>query len=458
MGRALLMLCAALLFAACGVDDPEITETRVATAGEARGPDPHAALPCTACHTGSLTGTRVAAVPRASCAAAGCHQEGGPTTVSTATATFRHLDHGADSEIALSCAGCHTHDAGREPLRVSVDACALCHLADITGSKPSECRLCHQQVQHVALTSQALPVPHSTLPWVETGCVRCHFDVAEPQTRVSAASCAACHGRDQAIVARGIGTNLHPSHTSVNCTSCHQGDTHRVRAMSSAVLLVCADCHTREHDVVLGVDWNNDLTCAGCHMAVHQPQQRLLLGMLPGAQASPSTKFMAGITCRSCHVRPTATDPSGAAIRGQAEACAGCHRTEYRRVMDWWLQGTRQRTRSVSAYVAQARRDLGAGAPDSARLLVAGAAELLHLVESAGGQHNLEVSDRIFREGVDRVRRAYALAGRVAPTPPILGSPAHEGTCSYCHYVPDAPWDFRRMSGPFHESVLGVDR
>jgi hypothetical protein len=228
--------------------------------------------------------------------------------------------------------------------------------------------------------------------------------------------------------------------------------------MSSAVLLVCGDCHTREHDVALGVDWDNDVTCASCHQAVHQPQQRLLLGMVPGAQASPSSKFIAGMTCRSCHVRPTAADPSGAAVRGQAEACAGCHRTEYGRVLDWWLEGTRARTRSVSAYITRAGRELGAAAPDSARRLVAGAAELMQLVEQAGGQHNLEVSDRIFRESVDRVKRAYGLAGRVPPAPPVLGSPAHEGMCSYCHYSPDAPWDFRRMSGPFHQSVMGVDR
>jgi hypothetical protein len=465
MGRAWLTLCAALLLAACGAEDPGEPAGAAAAPAPAEAPrataqagDPHGELPCTACHTGALAGTRVAAVPRETCAASGCHADGGPPMVSTKTATFRHRDHGSGSEIALSCAGCHTHDVGREPLRVSVDGCALCHLTNLAGSQPDDCRLCHQQPQHVALTSQALPIPHSTLPWVETGCVRCHYDVAEPLTRVAMVTCAACHGRDQAIIGRGIGTDLHPSHSAVTCTSCHQGEAHRVRAMSSAVQLVCGDCHTREHDVVLGAQWNDDLTCASCHQAVHQPQQRLLLGMLPGTQAAPSSKFIAGITCRSCHIRPTAMNPSGEAIRGQAEACAGCHRTEYRRVLDWWLQGTRTRTREVADYVARAQRELGAAAPDSARDLIAGAVQLVGLVQEAGGQHNLEVSDRIFRESIDRVRRAYGLARRAPPPAPTLGSPAHEGTCSYCHYAPDGPWDFRRMSGPFHESVLGGTR
>jgi hypothetical protein len=476
MGRALLTRCAraqpaalpaALLAAflvACGPEGgPAPGAGPPSDAGDIAAapslpPDSHRDLPCTACHAGPLTGSRIAVVPQATCTAAGCHETGGPPTVSTATATFRHINHGATSEIALSCAGCHTHSAGREPLRVASDGCALCHLTDMAGSQPADCRLCHQQPQHVALTSQGLPIPHSSLPWVETGCVRCHFDVAEPATRVAQARCSDCHGRDRDIIARGIATDLHPTHTDVTCTACHGGDAHRVRAMSSAVLLVCGDCHTREHGVALGQEWDNDLACASCHERVHQPQQRLLLGMLPHAQAAPSTKFIAGMTCRSCHVRTTAAQASDAAIRGQAAACASCHQAEYGRVLDWWLEGTRTRTRDVSAYVARAQRELQAAGPDTARQLLADASEMMRLVEEAGGQHNLEVSDRIFRESVTRVQRAYALAGRAAPAPPVLGSPAHEGMCSYCHYSPDAPWDFRRMSGPFHRSVMGVDR
>jgi hypothetical protein len=460
MGRALLgLLCTAALLAACETEDRSPPRVLTDAGEQLVAHDPHGALPCTACHTGGLTGSRVAAVPPATCAAGGCHTERGPAYVSTGTAAFPHRDHGHGGEIALSCAGCHTHDEGRQPLRVSVDACALCHLADLAGSQPDDCRLCHQQPQHVSLTSQGLPIPHSALPWVETGCVRCHYDVAEPSTRVSLGRCSSCHGRDTDIIARGIATNLHPAHVSVTCTACHEAGVHRVRAMSSAVQLVCGDCHVREHDLTLGLDWQQDATCAACHEAVHRPQQQLLLGLLPAAQASPSIKFIAGMTCRSCHVRTAdRAAAASAAIRGQATACASCHPTEYRAVLDWWIDGTHARTDEVSAYVARAARELPGTAPDSARRLIAESGALLELVRQAGGQHNLEASDRIFRESVDRVRVAYALAGRAAPTPPALGSPAHAGTCSYCHYSPDAPWDYRRMPGPFHRSVMGVDR
>jgi hypothetical protein len=452
MGRALLTICAAALLAACAVD--ETPESQLAAGSQAGAPaDPHSGLPCAACHSGALTGSRRAAVPRSACATSGCHEEGGPAQATTATATFQHRDHARDGEVALSCAGCHTHDTGTQPLRVSIDACALCHLSTIESGTPDDCRLCHVTPQHVALTSQALPIPHSALPWVETGCVRCHYDVAEAPTRVAMVRCTGCHERDSAVIARGIGTDLHPSHTGVTCTACHEGESHRVRAMSSAVELVCSDCHTTAHALTLNEAWSRVGACTSCHVTVHQPQQRLLLGLLPGAQAAPSSKFTAGMTCRSCHIRTARSVASGDPIRGQAEACSSCHRTEYRQVLDWWLEGTRARTRAVVAYVRRAETDL-ATADDSARALVATADGMIRLVQDAGGQHNLELSDRIFRESVQRVRSAYAAAGRAPPVAPGLGSPAHEGMCSFCHYSPDEPWNFRQMSDSFHREVL----
>jgi hypothetical protein len=460
MGRALLTCVVLLLLAGCVDDQPagDDARTAVADAAGTHAGDGHAGLPCAACHTGALVGSRIASVPRESCTTAGCHQEGGPAFVSTKTATFQHRDHARDSEQSLSCAGCHTHGDGREPLGVSVDACALCHLPDIRSTEEVTCKLCHRQPQHVALTSQGMPIPHSALPWVETGCTRCHYDVSEAQVRVELDRCVACHGRDPALVARAAGSDLHPTHTSVNCTACHRAEAHRVRAMSSAVQLACADCHVREHDVSLPGEWRDDRTCNGCHEQVHQPQQRLLLGMLPGEVASPSSKFIAGMTCRSCHIRTAQTTRSGAAIRGQAEACSSCHTTEYRRVLEWWLEGTRAKSRSVAGFVARAQSDLGAVEDDSVRVLLQSSAAMVGLVEEAGGHHNLELSDRIFRDAVARVNRAYALVRRVPPAAPVLGSAAHEGMCSYCHYSPNDPWDFSRMSERFHRSIVGGTR
>jgi hypothetical protein len=441
MGRALLILAACALLTAC-----QPPETPV------RGEDPHATITCQGCHNGPTGERGRAAVPVASCTAAGCHADAGPETVRLATAEFHHRGHGDKGDIATSCAGCHTHDRGGEPLRAAVDACALCHVGQLTGQEPAECRTCHQAPNHSGLTNQGLPVAHSSLPWIETGCVRCHYDVAEPRTQVASSRCLACHTDVERLTAAAIGEDLHPRHRGLTCTSCHEAGAHRVVAMSAAVSLVCSDCHTQAHAQVIATLPGPE-TCASCHQAVHSAQQRLVLGLEVETRAAPSLKFLAGMTCRSCHVPPAASGrvvPS--AIRGQAESCVGCHPAGYDRVLGWWIDGIDRRQQAVARYLSAARRDLG-NAPDTARALVERADALNRLVAEAGGQHNLELSDRIFREGVAQAAEAYRLAGRRAPAPPDLGPRPHAGLCSYCHYSPADPWDFRRMPEDFHREL-----
>ncbi|MBI4541946.1 MAG: hypothetical protein HY705_02840 [Gemmatimonadetes bacterium] len=413
----------------------------------------HEQLACAACHQGDRAERGRASVPVEACAASGCHTDRGPESVQLANAVFGHRNHGASGAIRPACAGCHTHDRGEEPLRASVDTCALCHIGELSGEKPQQCQLCHRPTAHVNFTSQGVPVPHSSLPWLETGCIRCHYDVARPPVLVPNRRCAACHAqRTDQLLAAGIGTDLHPTHSGVTCTSCHETGTHRVLAMSSAVALVCADCHRLAHGLTLPDAWSDATTCAQCHRTVHAAQQRLLLGLLPGASAAPSPKFIAGITCRSCHIQGRG-DPT-AAIRGQAEACAGCHRTEYTQVLRWWREGLAARGRLADDYVGRAERGL-AHASDSARVLLAGARGMLEVVREGGGQHNLDLSDAVFRESVRRAQEAYRASGRPPPPAPDLGTRPHAGLCSYCHYSAQELWDFDRMSAPFHEAVLG---
>jgi hypothetical protein len=83
---------------------------------------------------------------------------------------------------------------------------------------------------------------------------------------------------------------------------------------------------------------------------------------------------------------------------------------------------------------------------------------MVQLVEQAGGQHNLELADRIFRDARDRLLAAYRMAGRPLPSAPDLGTAAHEGLCTYCHYAPGDIWNYRRMPADFHEQVLGQEK
>jgi hypothetical protein len=452
MGAPLLIVAALALLAGCQPGLPAAVDG-----------DPHAAIACVGCHNGGRADVGREAVPRASCTAAGCHEDGGPRLVQLATATFEHRAHGADADIVPSCAGCHTHPDGGIPLRASVDACALCHLSDVTGDEQQTCQSCHRESRHVSLTSAGIPVPHSNLPWVEIGCIRCHYDVADPPTEVSVGRCAECHRDVREATRRGVGLDLHPSHDGLTCTACHAAGTHHVRAVSSAVSLVCSDCHTSAHEVALApweggeaLGWRSSWTCSDCHAHVHRPQQQLLLGILPGVaeQTMASQKFLAGMTCRSCHIPPAPGFPTPAEpIRGQAAACASCHGPEYRDVLHWWIEGSETRLRRAGGYVAAARRDLAGSPSDSARVLLASASAMLTLVAEAGGQHNLELADRLFRESVRRTQAAYRAAGRTPPPAPVLGTAPHAGLCSGCHYA-DGPWDVRQMPADFHERVV----
>lgn len=458
MGRALLIIAALALFGCNGQPREPVRADRGEQAAVPTVPaaDGHAGMACAACHQGRKADFGRASVPRAACTASGCHADAGPPEVTLANASFEHRNHGQDSDIVLSCAGCHTHDSGTAPLRAAVDGCALCHERELDDTDTDACKTCHGKPTHVGLASQGIPVAHASLPWLETGCARCHYDVRAERSKVGTEVCASCHARTSAVTRRGIGRDLHPSHGGVGCTSCHEAGLHRIGAMSSAVNLQCADCHSSAHGqkVMSGAP---AAVCSNCHEHAHVAQQRLVLGFVGSEPVLPSAKFAMGLTCRSCHVPPgttaTATDPR----RGQAAACASCHEREFARVLDWWLDGLHTREQAVGAYVTAAQQQL-ATAADTSRTLVANAAALLALVREAGGQHNLELSDLLFRTSVTNVSSAYQLAGRVAPAAPPLGSTPHVGTCSFCHYGRSEALNYGTMRPGLHERLIRTKR
>lgn len=441
---ALLAAFVLVMLAACGGPPRQ----------EARAPgDPHGDVACSTCHSGALAQGQEATVPAESCTASGCHAEGGPRRVQLGSVEFLHRGHAGDSVVAMGCAGCHEHDQGSELLRADVDACSLCHLNQQSAGLAGECRTCHIQPTHVALASQGVEIPHQGLPWLEGGCIRCHFDVTEPPVEVALGRCAGCHADLDAAVAQGIGQDLHQNHTGVACTSCHEEGTHQIREMTSAVYLQCVDCHTEEHDVVLAADFPAPGTCNQCHQGVHQAQQRLMLGLVPGLSApSPSEKFMDGLTCRSCH---QAEGSALAATPGAAAACVGCHRTEYATILRWWETGGQARLARAAPFVEAGARRLASG-EDSLSLALEEAREWVALVAEAGAVHNLPLAHRLLQEASDRVTAAYRARGVAMPPAPELGRQPRMGLCTYCHYRPDDPWLFEEMSGSFHRDVLGI--
>lgn len=457
MGRVLLttFVCATLLACTQGTGSAgQETATQQAKSTATTSANAHAELACAACHQGPRAAQGRAAVPARACTASGCHADGGPTDVHIATTTIQHHHHGDDRPVQSSCTGCHMHDNGNEPLRTSVDACALCHLSQVQSSHAQDCRLCHQHPSNVESTSQGVPIPHASLPWIETGCVRCHYDVSKAPVAVPMSRCSRCHTNLTRLTRQGIGKDLHPAHAGIMCTACHDSGTHTVQAMSSAVDLACSDCHQIVHGRPFTGAWDASSTCDACHGSVHRGEQELFLGVLPGArEALPSNHFLVGLTCRSCHVPPSGR-PSDTPVRATAQACTGCHLAQYTTVLHWWRQGLERKETLASDYVRTARRQIAGIRSDSADALLASADAMLDLVRRAGGEHNLELADRAFRESVQRAQAAYGVAGKSPPAPPSFGTEPHAGLCSYCHYRSNEPWDFSRMSQAFHARVM----
>jgi hypothetical protein len=443
MGRsALLTLVMALAgLASCAPDTQRVA-----------GSDPHASLACVQCHEGGLADFGEAAVPSEACAASGCHKDASVGQVTLASVNFDHQEHVADTTVAVGCAGCHTHSAGGEPLRAGPETCGLCHFKELSGARGAGCRLCHADPSHVGMTSQGVPVPHQGLPWIEGGCLRCHYAVARPVHEVSLARCAACHDDVDAATQQGIGEDLHPGHEGNACSACHEADNHRIEAMSSAVDLQCATCHAEAHGTDEKHGGVDPSTCDACHGTVHQEPQRLLLGILPESDgATPASHFMNGLTCGSCH-----GSDAGGKGSGTSQACVDCHRREYATVLRWWKQGLDERARLVDRYLAGAQAAV-AGRPDSdpAVQAVDDARATLAMVRGGGGEHNLPLAQRMFETALAQGAEAYRRAGRPAPTPPEMGRAPREGLCTYCHYRLQEPGLSAQMDDAFHRAVVG---
>jgi hypothetical protein len=448
MGRFLLLIACGLV-AACEPVEP------VSGADEPA----HGELACRACHSGGVADIGLAAVPTAACTSSGCHATKIPATVELATARFEHRSHGSTEDLALGCAGCHTHTRGSEPLTASVDACALCHREAISGSNGEDCRTCHRNRSHEAETSQGARMTHASSAWTAGRCVRCHYDLAEPLPVVSTAACAACHEEPLAVTRAAIGADLHGWHAGKGCTACHEGQTHHIVAMSSAVVLNCADCHQGPHDLDLMHEPIGSETCNQCHGATHRAQQSFFLGLVADEdEAYPAPKFLDGLTCRSCHV-PDGLAAERGPIGGSKVSCAGCHRPEYGVILDWWRGGAGQRVTSATNYWFEAREAMRrAGMPSGGQSLLLEAFAPIEYVREAGAAHNLVLAHELLEESVRRSEAVYDYLGLEAPAQPDLGRRPGRTTCSSCHYELGDTRFSEEMDEAFHRDVLGIRR
>jgi hypothetical protein len=411
---------------------------------------PHARVACVGCHREAGAGAGRAGVPDRACTVSGCHEEGGPDTARVAMVRFRHRAHPLGDSAAVPCASCHTHGTDSLGLAAGSAACTLCHQAAIAGRADSACVACHVNPMHTRSTSEGLSLPHAELRDASVPCTRCHYRLLAGSTAVARERCVACHerGRPAASPVRALPPDsAHRRHRDLACTACHERLEHRVVAMSSSVRLDCLECHSLRHSPpVVAADTAPDSTCGDCHRAIHQDEQRIILGLLPGQPPEPSGMFMGGVTCRSCHVVPGQDAPRpGASRKGSAAACTGCHGGAWNDVLARWRRGYRRRLDIVNAYLRGAAAALGDSAaaravPAAAHSRLREARELLAFADRAGPLHNLPVTDHLMRRALALGAEAYRAAGRTAPAQPLLGPRVENGTCIACHYgVEEAP-------------------
>jgi hypothetical protein len=442
MGRTLLLIALTALVSACG-------EAAGGFVSEPTHPD----LACNACHRGPTADRQVASVPASTCTASQCHQNGGPLEVTMGTVTWRHRAHGDTTVMSPDCSGCHVHETGSGPLVATTSACSFCHAEEISGSAAGDCRSCHQGMEQEVMASQGVTIDHASIPWIETGCIRCHYDVADPTVEVHLSECAGCHRDVTRVAEAGMGTNLHENHGTVGCTSCHADSPHQVQAMSSAVELNCADCHA----LTPGLDqahleeepgWEDWAGCGGCHEDSHSGQQAMVLGVGPHVGIQPDFKFLQGMTCRSCHVQDDSTPRQTAAgVNGSLNSCASCHPAAYGQIPGWWDTGARQRLDRARAYLDAVERQAGADVTAEAR-------EVVEFVAQGGVVHNVSLLDSGLREAMAMAASAATAAGVNPPSQPDFGRRARPGLCAHCHFEIGSTWVTRDMPEDFHREVM----
>ncbi len=421
--RALLALAAAALVTGC-----------------ARGgapADPHAKVACVGCHRDAPTASGRSGVPDAACSARACHPNGGPDTARIAMVTFRHSRHPMSAQRTVPCAACHIHREGSRLLSADSTTCALCHFADVSGSRDAGCASCHTAPKHTATTSQGVPLSHPLLSEAHVPCARCHFRLVAGDTTVVVARCAACHRKPPAKLPPA--DSAHALHPELSCRTCHSAVVHRVMAMSGSIALECLDCHDRRHRKPLPADTSATAKCTDCHAGVHAEQQRLILGVMPGEPLTPSLMFMGGVTCRSCHVTPEGPRPrAGGSLKPGGASCVGCHGSAWAGVLARWNRGYQRRDAWIAEYLRAAEAALGGSAPraapPAALARLAEAKGLMDYLRRAGVVHNLTESDRIMRRALDLASGAYRSAGREVPPVPELGPAVRPGACISCHY------------------------
>jgi nitrate/TMAO reductase-like tetraheme cytochrome c subunit len=375
-----------------------------------------------------------AEIEDAACLRSGCHTERGLEGVSNYEGVrFDHTHHLGEQRRGkrLRCTSCHSqivqgsplelegYEIGAAHLRVTAVTCFICHFKDRPAGEPiAGCTGCHDSPPRFR-SAAGFVVDHPAYVENMISCVGCHETVTSGTGEAGQRRCFNCHNEPERIQQFENTTLVHRVHIAehnVECTQCHTPILHRVVSLADAF----------------------ELDCNSCHQGAHDAQRLMYSGMGGhGTENTPSTMFLARVSCQSCHGLPTEIEGHAQVKQAGEATCMSCHGIRYANILPSWQREVERRTNEVAAVLSAARSTLG-GVPvrnrATADSLLALAEDNVSFVETGKGAHNIAYADQLLRAALQLVQQAADDASLPYTVPNLeLGPTLGGNVCLQCH-------------------------
>ncbi len=332
----------------------------------------------------------------------------------------------------LRCTSCHATGKSNDHFTVDNEACYLCHFKDADkGRAFTSCIVCHGVPQGM-VEHQGFSFDHSTYTNAGVECASCHTSVASGNGEVPKDKCYECHEeRSELLNDLNAVHRVHITEHGIDCFKCHEQIDHGKVHMASAFELDCNKCHEPEHSNTI-------------QMYIGSGGQ--------GIESSPSTMFLARVSCEACH---SGAVPAKTTWQEKRTACLRCHGAGFDVMLDNWKESTDQLTAQIKQISDQAI-NLGKKLPedrvneivalmnlkDNSRLLLEGRAI-----------HNPLYAISVARQIVSEANQINLFFGNAKVTPPDLISQP-DATCKMCHnsmpFKEGIPYEGKLFSHTLH--------
>ncbi len=416
----------ASMCASCHIMEPYVAMWRTSA---------HSDVSCVTCHTeyryalsraylkyafGLYTPQLRAEVRDARCLGCHRHQDLDTDKPFLKNIHFSHKNHLGEMRRgkSLHCTSCHGgHIVMGAPAPASHDdvqreVCFTCHFKGAEkGRAVTGCLVCHGPPSKV-VTHQGFQFDHGSYLKRDVRCDLCHVEVTRGDANVPRERCATCHvSRIEAYDNPQRVHEIHLQRRQIDCLRCHDKLEHGKVAMAPA----------------LGE------RCDACHRPQHTQQEEMYIGIGgQGVPDTPSTMFLARVSCDSCHGQPGGDPKRGA--EQLRTSCVTCHGRGLDRMVDDWINEMGSLVAEVSNTVVRAEAAARA-AGDRGRELERRLDRARHnvdFVRLARGEHNIRYAVELLRVARADANDVLVATGTAAqPAPPVLASAS--GHCRVCH-------------------------